>query len=221
MYKRVLRGGDIPSVGLQKRLPNNRGKHMVVVFNRNVNKNLGTSCNWKEIEPTGGKKRKKSRRESFHFHTFMMTVSSSSIQRPLILSNHSSSLRLFAYYSVHWEQNQSNQLKDLINNGAHFEINSCLYFQTQSQPVNQTDFDDDEWEQTREDGCGYVIIYPPHIHPTDNLQIYNFDRKKHFLLTSNDVYEKSKKHISIFSKFKQLDESSLVLISWFHWECVE
>ncbi|CAF1427277.1 unnamed protein product [Adineta ricciae] len=156
IYKRVLRGGDIPSIGLQKRLPNNR-------------------------------------------------VSSSSIQRPLILSNHSSlpsALRLFAYYSVHWEQNQSNQLKDLINNGAHFEINSCLYFQTQSQPVNQTDFDDDdnEWEQTREDGCGYVIIYPPHIHPTDNLQIYNFDRKKHFLLTSNDVYEKSKKPF-LFSKF--------------------
>ncbi|CAF1220107.1 unnamed protein product [Adineta ricciae] len=45
IYKRVLRGGDIPPVGLQKRLPKNRGKHMVVVFYRNVNKNLGTSCN--------------------------------------------------------------------------------------------------------------------------------------------------------------------------------
>ncbi|UJR13849.1 hypothetical protein I4U23_000859 [Adineta vaga] len=32
MYKRVLRGGDIPATGLQKCLPHNRGKHMVLVF---------------------------------------------------------------------------------------------------------------------------------------------------------------------------------------------
>ncbi|UJR13850.1 hypothetical protein I4U23_000860 [Adineta vaga] len=128
----------------------------------------------------------------------MMTVSSSSIQRPLIHSNHSSSsMRLFAYYSIHWEHNQSNQLNDFIDNDVHFEINSCLYFQTKTQSINEIDNnndddDDDEWEQKREDGCGYVITYPSHIHPTENLQIYNFDRKKNFLLTSNDVYVNSK-----------------------------
>ena len=90
---------------------------------------------------------------------------------------------LFAHYSVFWEENQSNNLN---NNDIHFEINSCLYFQ------NNND-DDDEWEQIHEDGCGYVITYPPHIHPTDNLQIYNFDRPKNFLLTSNDIYSNSKK----------------------------
>jgi hypothetical protein len=129
----------------------------------------------------------------------MMTVSSSSIQRPLILTNHSqSSPKLFAYYSVHWEQNQTNQLNDLIDSDAHFEINSCLYFQNKNHDKDDDD-DDDEWEQIREDGCGYVITYPPHIHPTDNLQIYNFDRKKNFLLTSNDIYSNSKKTIVFIS----------------------
>ncbi|CAF1181784.1 unnamed protein product [Adineta steineri] len=146
IYKRVLRGGDIPSAGLQRHIINNR-------------------------------------------------VASSSIQRPLNLTNHlQSSPKLFAYYSVHWEQNQTNQLHDLIDHDVHFEINSCLYFQNKNDDDNNIDNndddddDDDEWEQIHEDGCGYVITYPPHIHPTDNLQIYNFDRKKKFLLTSNDVY---------------------------------
>ncbi|CAF2596967.1 unnamed protein product [Rotaria sp. Silwood2] len=113
-----------------------------------------------------------------------MKVSSSSKQRPLILTNNSSlSPKLFAYYSLHWEQNQTNQSNDLIDSNMRFEINSCLYFQN----INNTE-DDNELEQIREDGCGYVITYPPYIHPTDNLQIYNFDRTKNFLLTSNDVY---------------------------------
>jgi hypothetical protein len=94
----------------------------------------------------------------------MMKVSSSSVQRPLILTNHPKlSPKLFDYYSVHWEQNQSNNLND---NDIRFEINSCLYFQN----IDQED-DDDEWNEIREDGCGYVITYPPHIRPTDNLQI--------------------------------------------------
>jgi hypothetical protein len=118
-----------------------------------------------------------------------MKVSSSSIQRPLILTNHPQlSPTLFAYYSVYWEQNQSN---NQIDNDMHFEINSCLYFQNNN---NNDDENDDEWEQIREDGCGYVITYPPHIHPTDDLQIYNFDRTKSVLLTSTDVYLKSKKY---------------------------
>ena len=116
-----------------------------------------------------------------------MKVSSSSIQRPLILTNQSKlSPKLFAYYSVHWEQNQSN---DQIDSDIRFEINSCLYFQN----IVAEDNDDDEWNQIREDGCGYVITYPPHIRPTDSLQIDNFDRSKNFLLTSNDVYSKSKR----------------------------
>ena len=84
-----------------------------------------------------------------------MKVSTSSLQRPLILTNPSP--KIFAYYSVYWEQNQSNIL---LNNNMRFEINSCLYFQ-----LNTND-DDDEWEETREDGCGYVITYPPHIRPS-------------------------------------------------------
>ena len=84
----------------------------------------------------------------------MMKVSSSSLQRPLILANTSPCPRIFAYYSLVWEQNHSNIP---INNNTHFEINSCLYFQ----------LDDDEPEETREDGCGYVITYPPHIRPED------------------------------------------------------
>ncbi|CAF4501434.1 unnamed protein product [Rotaria sp. Silwood1] len=135
IYKRILRGGDIPSAGLQKFSINNR-------------------------------------------------VSSSSRQRPLILTNNfQPSPKLFAYYSVHWEQNQTCQLSDLIDSNMRFEINSCLYFQN----INNNE-DDNELEQIHEDGCGYVITYPSHIHPTDNLQIYNFDRTKNFLLTSNDVY---------------------------------
>jgi len=94
-------------------------------------------------------------------------------------------------------------LNDLIDSDAHFEINSCLYFQNKNHDKDDDD-DDDEWEQIREDGCGYVITYPPHIHPTDNLQIYNFDRKKNFLLTSNDIYSNSKKTI-IFISLEFLD----------------
>jgi len=109
-----------------------------------------------------------------------MKVSSSSIQRPLILTNHPKlSPKLIAYYSVYWEQNQSN---NHIDDDMHLEINSCLYFQNNNNP------DDDEWEETREDGCGYVITYPSHIRPTDNLQIYNFDRTKNFLLNSKKDY---------------------------------
>ena len=125
----------------------------------------------------------------------MMKVSSSSTQRPLILTNHSQSLtKLFAYYSVHWEQSQTNQSDDITNSDMRFEINSCLYFQTD---VDDDDDDDDEWEQIHEDGCGYVITYPSHIHPTDNLEIYNFDRTKNILLTSNDVYSNSKRRLYI------------------------
>jgi hypothetical protein len=98
----------------------------------------------------------------------MMKVSSSSLQRPLILTNLSSP-KIFAYYSVYWEQNQSNIL---TNNNMRFEINSCLYFQT------NTNDDDDEWEETREDGCGYIIIYPPHIRP--DLDVYS-NSKNYFL----------------------------------------
>ncbi|CAF1374188.1 unnamed protein product [Rotaria sordida] len=129
IYKRILRGGDIPSVGLQKLSINNR-------------------------------------------------------DRPLILTNNCSlSPKLFAYYSIHWEQNQTNQSNNLIDSNMRFEINSCLYFQNTN---------DNELEQIRQDGCGYIITYPPHIYPTDNLQIYNFDRTKNFLLTSNDVYSDDK-----------------------------
>jgi hypothetical protein len=128
---------------------------------------------------------------------FMMKVSSSSVQRPLILTNHPhSSTKLFAYYSVHWEQNQTNNTPD---SNQHFEINSCLYFQNNNPIVTTADDDDDdEWEQIREDGCGYVITYPSHIDPTDNLQIYNFDRAKDFVLTSNDVYLNSKNNYIYF-----------------------
>ena len=105
----------------------------------------------------------------------MMKVSSSSLQRPLILTNHSPvpPPKVFAYYSVVWEQNQSNIRSDT---DMGFEINSCLYFQNKST--------DNELEETRADGCGYVITYPPHIRPDDNLQVYNFDRSKDFLSNS-------------------------------------
>lgn len=96
-----------------------------------------------------------------------MKVSSSSLQRPLILSNDPLlSPKIFAYYSVLWEENQSNIL---IDNNMRLEMNSCLYFQNPS-PVDK----DDEWDEVREDGCGYVITYPA----KENLQIYNFDRMK-------------------------------------------
>lgn len=125
----------------------------------------------------------------------MMKVSSSSVQRPLILSNHSRlSPKLFAYYSVYWEQNQSNNSTD---NDTRFEINSCLYFQNINQQNDDNNDDDDEWEQTRQDGCGYVITYPPHIHPTDNLQIYDFDRTKNPSLNS-------KKNVFFLNKYDLL-----------------
>jgi hypothetical protein len=41
VYKRILRGGDIPSAGLQKLSINNRCRHMVFFY---VNKNTGDSC---------------------------------------------------------------------------------------------------------------------------------------------------------------------------------
>jgi len=112
-----------------------------------------------------------------------MKVSSSSSQRPLVLTNQTKlSPKLFAYYSVHWEQNQSNTD---ITSDIRFEINSCLYFQNLNN--EHDDDDDDEWNEIREDGCGYVITYPPHIRP-----MYNFDQIKTFLLTSKDVYSNSK-----------------------------
>lgn len=117
---------------------------------------------------------------------FMMKVSASSMQRPLILSNHSqSSTRLFAYYTVHWDQTQVHPSDGHPDGEMHFEINSCLYFRTD-------DGKDDEWEETRQDGSGYVVTYPPHLRPTNPLQIYNFDRSKDFLLTSDEVYSTSK-----------------------------
>ena len=116
----------------------------------------------------------------------MMKVSSSSssLQRPLILSNPPPPPRLspkiFAYYSVLWEQKQ---------NDMHLEMNSCLYFQNPSD-------DDDEWEQVREDGCGYVVIYPaPHRPLDENLQIYNFDRMK-----NDSIDNKSKRSLKITLK---------------------
>lgn len=133
----------------------------------------------------------------------MMKVSSSSIQRPLILSNHSQlPPKLFAYYSVYWEHNQSNNSIDHNNNNndddIHFEINSCLYFQNTNQKtddINDNNDNDNELEETREDGCGYVITYPPHIRPTDNLQIYNFDRTK-----TNSLNSKNKKKYDLLIK---------------------
>lgn len=113
----------------------------------------------------------------------MNVSSSSSSQRPLILANHESvAPKLVAYYSVYWQQNQSNDFHDAETS---FEINSCLYFQN---PL------EDEDEEIREDGCGYVINYPAHIHPDKNLQIYNFDRKRNSLSKSNDMPLNSKKY---------------------------
>lgn len=119
-----------------------------------------------------------------------MKVSSSSKERPLIVSESTRSMtRLFAYYAVHWEQkvNETNEID------AQLEINSCLYF--------QTDLEDD-LEEIREDGCGYVVTYPPHLQPTDHLQIYNFDREKGFLLTSDEVYRNSKNHFVFLFFFR-------------------
>lgn len=99
----------------------------------------------------------------------------------------SSSTKVLAYYSVSWEQNDTE---------SRFEINSCLYFQN----------DDDDSEEIRQDGCGYVIVYPAYIHAQENLQIYNFDRRKEFLLQSNDIYLNSKK------KMKTKKETFLLLI---------
>ena len=114
----------------------------------------------------------------------MMKVSSSSIQRPLILSNRSqSSTKLFAYYAVHWDQKHVHPSDRPTDGETHLEINSCLYFQTEGE---------DEWEETRRDGSGYIVTYPPHLWPIDPLQIYNFDRSKDFLLTSDEVYSTSK-----------------------------
>jgi hypothetical protein len=116
----------------------------------------------------------------------MMKVSASSLQRPLIFSDRSqSSTKLFAYYSVHWDQTQVHPSDRHPDGEMHFEINSCLYFQTD-------DGKDDEWEETRQDGSGYVVTYPAHLRPTDPMQIYNFDRSKDFLLTSAEVYSTSK-----------------------------
>lgn len=118
-----------------------------------------------------------------------MKGSSPSIYRPLTPNNDSQlSTKLLAYYSVHWEQNQTNHLNNITDSNRRFEINSCLYFQ------NNNNIDDDtESEQTWEDGCGYVITYPSLIHRTDNLQSYSFDRAKNFFLTSNHIYSNSKK----------------------------
>lgn len=106
-----------------------------------------------------------------------MKVSSSSTQRPLSLFPRSVPTKVLAYYSVSWEQNDAEN---------RFEINSCLYLQ------NDDDISDDS-EEIRQDGCGYVITYPAYIHAQENLQIYNFDRRKDFLLQSNDIYLNSKK----------------------------
>ncbi|CAF4291813.1 unnamed protein product [Rotaria socialis] len=117
-------------------------------------------------------------------------VPSSSINHPLIPDNHSKLLtKLFAYYSLHWEQKQTNRSNNNITDSdMRFEINSCLYFQN----TNNNEDSDDESEQIREDGCGYVITYRPRIHPTHNLQIYDFNYTKNFVITPNDVYSNSK-----------------------------
>ena len=116
-------------------------------------------------------------------------MSSSSLQRPSILTDHSQSLtKVFAYYSIHCEHNQMNQLNNLMNqNELCFEINSCLYFQ---KPTHNDD--NNEWKKIHQDGCECIINYPSHIHSNHNLQPHNFDRTKNFLLTSNDVYSNSK-----------------------------
>ena len=89
-----------------------------------------------------------------------------------------SSTKLLAFYSVHWEKKFSDQIDEMS-----LQINSCLFFQR-----HDDDDDDDELNQIRRDGCGYVINYPEEIS-----SIYNFDRPKHFLLTSDQIYPSSKK----------------------------
>jgi hypothetical protein len=108
------------------------------------------------------------------------------VQRPLILSERSSSLttKLFAYYTVHWEHKHTDQVNRNSQHDMYLEINSCLYFQNED--------DKDEWEQIRQDGSGYVVTYPSHCRPTEKSQVYNFDRPRNFLLTSDDVYPNSK-----------------------------
>ncbi|CAF3742483.1 unnamed protein product [Rotaria magnacalcarata] len=142
IYKRILRGGEIPSAGLQKLSTSNR-------------------------------------------------VLSSSINHPLIPNKYSKlSTKLFAYYSLHWEQKQTNRSNNnMTDSDMRFEINSCLYFQN----TNNNEDNDDESEQIREDGCGCIITYRTHIHPTHNLQIYDFDYTKNFIIASNDVYSNSKR----------------------------
>jgi hypothetical protein len=61
IYKRILRGGEIPATGLQKFSVNNRGRHMVRLFY--ANKNIGNSCNLK-------RKKKKIRNKKSKYRSF-------------------------------------------------------------------------------------------------------------------------------------------------------
>lgn len=189
IYRRVLRGGDIPSAGLQKRFVNNRGRHARSLCLQYA----GASRHQLHLKE---KRRQRSEVSTalISYSPLAMTVASSSAQRPLVFRAQSASplTKLFAYYSVHWEENQFIQCHQLVDHHVHFEINSCLYLQNPSQPIASPHDDGNQSESDREDGCGYVIIYPPHVRPTDNLEIYNFDRPKRFVLTSNDVYRHSK-----------------------------
>lgn len=86
--------------------------------------------------------------------------------------------KIFAYYSVDWQRSSSRDQTDQMS----LQINSCLYFH------NEENVDDPiDCEEIRRDGCGYVIIYP-----NENPSIYNFDRPKQFLLTSDQIYPSSK-----------------------------
>ena len=120
----------------------------------------------------------------------------SSSQRPLILTDQPST-KLFAYYTVRWEHKQTSELHHITDSDVNVEINSCLYFQSDAV----IDDDDDERDDIRKDGSGYVITYPAHLRPDDHAAVYNFDRpSRQFLLTSDDVYVHSKTG-SIFLSF--------------------
>ena len=105
----------------------------------------------------------------------------SSLQRPLIFPSSSHSrTKLFAYYNVHWEQKYLQEINQMS-----LHINSCLYFQEDEDRI--------DWNETRKDGCGYVITYPADQSVSDPPPIYRFDRPKHFHLTSDEIYPYSKR----------------------------
>lgn len=124
----------------------------------------------------------------------------SSVKRPLILPVEQSASRptkLLAFYSVQWEKKLSEQIEEMS-----LQINSCLFF--------QPDLDEDDANQMRRDGSGYVINYPKGVS-----SIYNFDRPKHFLLTSEQIYPSSKiRCISPSSQSSEREISSFLSISF-------